>query len=127
MSARSGLTPGRFATYQTSGGGRVAAADVVGGTSPFAAYRPHRADRIDLVTEFLHPAYEVECEGSSDAGETGLLTLFRLKSGDSLLPGFAGRWDLKENAVDIDLCGDKVRSNLFKEGKIDIGAITVEP
>ena len=66
---------------------------------------PDRADRIDLVMEFLHTAYELKISETAEAGETGLLTLFQLKSNDPTLPDFSDWWDIKENAVDIVLQG----------------------
>lgn len=79
--------------------------------------RPHRAERIKLVTEFLHPSYKLEHLASADAGKTGLLRLFSLVSQDSEFPSFEGRWDAKQNAVDVDLVACDDRSKLFKSGK----------
>lgn len=79
--------------------------------------RPDSAECIDLVKEYLHPSYELKSEAAADAGETGLLALFHLKSKAPELPSFRGRWDMKENAVDIDLLGGANESKVFKAGK----------
>jgi hypothetical protein len=78
--------------------------------------RPHRAERIDLLQEFLDPSYVLECEQSATAGDTGLLLLFGLRSIDETLPNFDARWDLKEDAVDVDLVPLSSTSRLFKTG-----------
>ena len=76
--------------------------------------RPHEAGHIELEEEMIHPSYELEYDSSAKAGPTGLLRLFRLKSRNAALPNFDGRWDIRQNAVDIDLLGPKEISRSFK-------------
>lgn len=79
--------------------------------------RPNRAERIELEKKFIHSSYDLEHDESADAGETGLLTLFRLKSTEAALPDFAARWDVRANAIDIDLLRPEACRKLFKGGK----------
>ncbi len=79
--------------------------------------RPHVAEDIDVVVDYLHPDYKIVHERKALAGDSGLLQLFRLETLDTSFPSFSARWDIRENAVDIDLQGDKKSSSLFKAGK----------
>jgi len=78
--------------------------------------RPNRAEPIEIETKFLDSSYDLEHHKSAEAGETGLLELFRLKSRNAAFPDFAARWDVGANAVDIDIRPEKL-SKLFKRGK----------
>ena len=80
--------------------------------------RPDRVENVRLVEEHLHPAYDLEWDKATDAGETGLLTLFVLKSRDPQLPSFRGRWDIRQDAVDVDLLDRAEKDGkTFKAGK----------
>lgn len=60
------------------------------------------AHAIVVETEFIDPHYTLEVDAVSPATDTGLVSLFRVAPDDLALPGFAGRWDDRTQAVDID-------------------------
>jgi len=65
--------------------------------------RPKSAGNIVIVTKYIDPSYRLIYSAKSEATDTGLVNLFSLSSDDDSFPNFAGRWDMKENAVDVDL------------------------
>jgi hypothetical protein len=79
--------------------------------------RPHTAEDVRVITDYLHPSYRAVHEKTSTAGDSGLLQLFRLDPTDDSFPGFSARWDIRQNAVDIDLHGNDRAASLFKAEK----------
>jgi hypothetical protein len=66
---------------------------------------------------YLNKNYElVICEGEN-IGDTGLLIIFRIRAKHESLPDFLGRWDEKDNRLDIDICKvDKDEKKRFERG-----------
>ncbi|PYV62720.1 MAG: hypothetical protein DMG97_39640 [Acidobacteria bacterium] len=60
------------------------------------------AHNIELDVEYLDPRYRLELSSVSPATETGLISLFRLVPNNPSLPGFAARWDDRQQTIDVD-------------------------
>lgn len=57
--------------------------------------RPNRAIIKSFTKKFLHSSYDLEYDESTEAGKTGLLELFYLRSRDAAFPDFAARGTLE--------------------------------
>jgi hypothetical protein len=66
---------------------------------------------------FMHPEYCVNT-GKRQMTKTGFMVVFELKTENKTLPTFLGRWDEKEQLLDIDILGvDKKSTSDFRAEK----------
>jgi hypothetical protein len=63
--------------------------------------------------DYKHPAVSVAVRTS----DTGHLEMLKIEPKRADLPLFSVRWDLPDDAVDVDLCGDPEEARKFAEGR----------
>ena len=61
------------------------------------------ASNINLEDVYLDPRYTRQVPNPAPATPTGHLVIFRLNPNTPNLPSFEGRWDEKQNTIDVDL------------------------
>jgi hypothetical protein len=60
------------------------------------------AHNIEVEPEFINPHYTLKSSSVSLTTKTGLTQLFELVPDSKALPGFVGRWDDKDQLIDVD-------------------------
>lgn len=61
-----------------------------------------RGYNVELETEFIDPHYEAAPSVREETTPSGWLVIFTVRSGDTSLPNFVGRWDDGGRTLDID-------------------------
>jgi len=80
-------------------------------------FRVNSSFNVKVEKEFLHAEYSMKTD-KSEMTETGHLVVFELKTDNKALPYFVGRWDQKEELLDIDILGiDKKAVSNFRAEK----------
>lgn len=81
--------------------------------------RTNRGFNIVVITKHIDPRYELVCNDTSIATDTGELRLFRIQPQPPTLalPSFSGRWDHASNTVDVDLIRNgRIQKNAAFQG-----------
>lgn len=82
-------------------------------------FRHNKIFNAKINTQELNENYELSVPEINELSETGLLTIFKIHPrSNKEMPSFSGRWDEKQNMLDMDILNvtDKI-STLFKAGK----------
>jgi len=75
--------------------------------------------KVEVSTGYLNSDYRLQLCSDHSIGNTGLLVIFRLTTKSSKPPEFIGRWDEKDNSLDVDILGvDKAEKSRFKRGEV---------
>lgn len=60
------------------------------------------AHNIEIEPKFIDPRYSLKSSSVRVTGKTGLTQLFEIIPHSGTLPGFVGRWDDKDQLIDVD-------------------------
>lgn len=73
---------------------------------------------LKIKTDYIDPSYNLTFTDINHISDTGLVELFKITPKELSLPFFKGRWDEKDNQVDIDINNvSKSIYNSFKTGR----------